>query len=489
MAGKRGQQAERGTDLKKETKKLLFDFQTENVKGHLEIFKTQDCSLEGSDPGLGKTFIAGAVAVESGRPVGVICTKPNLPFVVDVFKLFGANVLFVVNYETIRHGKYYPKWAEKNFETRKTCPYLQFSKESESKKFTWKLPPETLLIFDEAHLCKKPSTLLGQLLISTKDSCSVVGPKEAVQRAKVLLMTATPADKVENFKVFGYLMNFYSDLWHSGVWIRNRRKAKDLHDLIYPAKGRRLKLAELKGKLPENRVKAVCYAVDSKEQKEVTEAYKELEKAYKALRMTGEEKKLEEALLGLEEKKEVDKNHPLVRILRERQRIELLKVPVFVSLAEEYVEQGMSVIIFVSFNDSLNLLADQLKTTCVVRGGQSDAEREKNIKDFQEGKSRVIICNIRTGGKSISLHDTTGEHPRITLTNTPFSIIDLLQALGRAHRLGSLSAVLQLLVFISGTVEERIRDVINSKLDFMSELNDGDLKAFSIENLTDSKKE
>ena len=47
--------------------------------------------------------------------------------------------------------------------------------------------------------------------------------------------------------------------------------------------------------------------------------------------------------------------------LRARQKCELIKVPLFVELAEEAMENGMSIVLFMNFKDSIDALAERLK--------------------------------------------------------------------------------------------------------------------------------
>ena len=169
--------------------------------------------------------------------------------------------------------------------------------------------------------------------------------------------------------------------------------------------------------------------------------------------------------------------------------IELKKVPVLVSLAEDYLGQGMSVLIFVNFKMTLELLMKKLKTKSIVAGGQTAEERNQIIDNFLENKERIMICNVQAGGESHSYHDIKGEHPRVSLISPPWSASKFRQIVGRTRRAQGKSASLCKLVYIAGTIEESVCKNLNEGNKFLSELNgddqlsDGDLNHYAIEGL------
>ena len=110
-----------------------------------------------------------------------------------------------------------------------------------------------------------------------------------------------------------------------------------------------------------------------------------------------------------------------------------------------------------------------------IRGGQFDLEREKAIEDFQSNRKRIMLCMISAGGVGISLHDETGDAPRVSIISPGFSAVELRQALGRIHRSGGKSPAIQYIVFADGTIEDTVRHAVRSKLNNLDLLNDGDL--------------
>lgn len=171
----------------------------------------------------------------------------------------------------------------------------------------------------------------------------------------------------------------------------------------------------------------------------------------------------------------------LKMITSSRMRIEKLKSETIVELAEDFYQQGKSVVIFVNFLETLRRLNAEIRRVLktdqisLLHGLMGLSERDRNIQSFQQNRNRVMIVTMGTGSQSISLHDVEGGHPRVSLISPSWSGQDLLQALGRIYRAEGKSKCLQYLVYCAGTIEERIAEVINQKLRTIRAINDGDL--------------
>tara|TARA_E500000331_G_scaffold270821_1_gene262419 strand:+ start:129 stop:392 length:264 start_codon:yes stop_codon:yes gene_type:complete len=81
----------------------------------------------------------------------------------------------------------------------------------------------------------------------------------------------------------------------------------------------------------------------------------------------------------------------------------------------------------------------------------------------------------QAGGTGLSLHDETGEYPRVSLISPSFSAIDLRQCLGRVHRATGKSPSIQKIVFASGTVEMRVCKLVRAKLNNLDLINDDEM--------------
>lgn len=92
-----------------------------------------------------------------------------------------------------------------------------------------------------------------------------------------------------------------------------------------------------------------------------------------------------------------------------------------------------------------------------MNGLVSPKKRLKDMVAFNRDESGidVIVVQEKAGGAGISLHDTTGKHPRVNLNiNLPFSPVDAIQIEGRIYRVGQASdAIFE--YFNTGTLFER----------------------------------
>jgi superfamily II DNA or RNA helicase len=119
--------------------------------------------------------------------------------------------------------------------------------------------------------------------------------------------------------------------------------------------------------------------------------------------------------------------------------------------------------VFVNFVDTVKSLTGFIPESCTIVGGQSADDREANVQRFQNNESRVIICNIAAGGVGVSLHDTDGNHPRMSLISPTFNVKDYVQTLGRIHRANAKSPAIQRVLVASKTIEEKIVDKLEQK--------------------------
>jgi superfamily II DNA or RNA helicase len=113
----------------------------------------------------------------------------------------------------------------------------------------------------------------------------------------------------------------------------------------------------------------------------------------------------------------------------------------------------------------------------VIIGGQEASTRLKEIQKFQEGETDIMLSMVTAGGTGISLHDTKGGRRRYVLVSPPESATQTIQCLGRADRIGSKSDSVQRIIFIAGTIEEKIAENLGLKIQTISDLNNDDVRA------------
>lgn len=419
----------------------LHTYQSTAANHLAAVILSHSHALDASDTGVGKTYTALGVAQRLGAIPLVVAPKVSLPTWQRVSDELGVPILGAINPEKLKTGR--TEWLKKG---------------AKKKEYLWMLPAGRLVIFDEVHRYGGTKTENGSLLAFTKPA-----------GLRTLSLSATVAESPLRMRALGYLFGFhqYRNFWSwclaNGCY-KNRWGGIDfypggngrlilekIHHLLFPTFGTRLRIADLPD-FPENEVIAESFDLD-RNSKEIQAIYDKLSD---------------------ELKKPGDSAGVLTQILRARQQIEWLKLPTLVDMASDLVEEGNSVVIFVSFRDTIEGLKVDFPNAAVIWGEQSANERQLAIDDFQANRKHVMLATVGAGGLSVSLHDLQGR-PRRSLITPPYSAVELQQCLGRIHRNGARSKAVQRIVFAAGTVEEEACKAVRRKLGCLAALNDGDL--------------
>ena len=427
----------------------LRPHQNTHVYNLAQALRLHGVAKDGSEMGTGKTPSACAVARVLGAKMFVVCPKSVIPTWQRWFKLAGVYGE-AYNYEHIRLGKH------------PAC--VPVTKGGKVTSFQWKLPADAMIVFDEDHHLKAPTSLNSKLLIGAVE-CS----------APVLLVGATSFSNPLEMRALGYALGLHNNTNWYGWCLRNgcrrgffggmefrggRKHLDNLHAAIFPAKGSRMLKRDIPG-FPTCNTFVESIAVT--DVAHINQCYEEM------------------ARLAELDEVATSSTTVLTDMLRMRQKVELLKVPSLVELIEDAVEQDMSVAVFVSYKDTLKEIVLRLETqllVSVVVGDQTVEERSREIAAFQSDKARVCVCTYAAGGAGIDLHDLTGKHPRLALLGPTDNPTLFIQALGRVHRDGALSKSTQKILFAADTVEERVRANIEKKLDRIETLMASDLSPF-----------
>ena len=455
--------------IDKDIKTKLLTYQIEHTENIIRILRNNNTCLDASDTGTGKTYSAIAACAQLKLKPIIICPKSVIYTWKKVCILFGIKNYNIINYELIKRAKMYDNKDNKIKSTFLTIIKAdKLNKIEQEFKFKFDNPDKILFIFDEVHRCSNLESDNCKLILSAKNT-----------GIKMLLLSATIADFPDKFKPFFYILNFISSEQVKSMnidykkyinivtkWIeRDSKPMIRIHNMLFPERASRIRIDILGDMFPQTQINAIPYTIGKNREKEIENEYKKLAIQLKEIR----------------DKKNKDNLNPLTITMRSQQKIEILKIPTFIELTNDFIYNGFSVVIFVNFTQTLKTLADLLKTDSIVYGEQTYESRLKIIEDFQENKTNIIILNIKAGGIGISLHDIYGGHPRISLISPPWSSIDLVQALGRIHRAGGKTKSLQRIIYTANTIEEQIADKLKIKLNNINSINNGDLDLTNIE--------
>jgi len=414
-------------------------------------------ALNASDTGTGKTLMSVEISRNVGRRPLVICPLSVIPDWEATFNEQGVEYLGIINYDLIRRGNTIcGAWV--GDPPKKGDP--------EQRDFVWN-EQIGLIIWDEVHKCKEAKSLSSRMLKYAGDNTDIMN----------MLVSATVAKDPTELKTVGYVLGLHryydyvawakrhgcrKDRWKRWQFTQNEEKAEEilqqLNRELYPGHGYKVHRHELREFFSNGHI--ITTPVDFGDDGEIERIYAEMEA------------EIEE----LEAKEAEDKVSPeaeiLIAMLRARQRVELLKIPLMAEMVTEAIAEGWHVPIFLNFNASVKALNSRLGGNCPIVWGtdpdtkvqQSPEERQSAIEAFQSGRDNIIILNVEAGGVAISLHDKIGNAPRLALISPAWNEKTIKQVLGRVDRAGAKTDTLQRILFAAGTVEEQVREALDRKL-------------------------
>ncbi len=425
-------------------------------------------AFDASPTGTGKTYCASWIAKNYGSTVVVLCPKSVQKNWFDTLKSFGIDNPIVMTFERLVRGN-------TDHYTYDMSAYRNRKNWWKSEGITVNFPSNSLVIMDEVHKCKGQKSLTGECLVAIKNAGH-----------KLLMLSASAATNVTEMKAFGYATllhsgyGFYDFCKDNGVafnrfglgtWDANLQKCKEgmvrIHNTLFNSLGcaNRMNRKDFGDIFPDNQVIADGFDLGSNTAK--------LQAVYN---------EMEYELMNLDESSMEYSEHHFAIIMKARRQSELLKVPAMVSWIEDMYDEGVSPVVFINFRETLEAIEKRLDNAkysgkiAKIIGGQTQKQRDDEIKSFQSDTKRICLVMVAAGSASVSLHDLNGNYPRHTLINPSYSAINTLQALGRCHRANGKTPVIQRFFFASGVeIEDKMRKRVSLRLTNLDSLNDGDL--------------
>jgi superfamily II DNA or RNA helicase len=449
----------------------LLAYQPEAVSLLTQAIISHGAAADGSDTGIGKTYQALAVCREMDLSPLIICKKAGFSAWGKACRYMGVTPRLILNWEAARTCKIGLIHKGKPTPFIERRPKLILGRASNHYEYQWFVPDRTLLIFDEAHLGFNPDSHNYAMWTASTGHASISMSATFADRPSRLrglfrVLRIMQEQEFDNWlKGRGHFVNAYNEL--------ESLSAQDdmtvINKILYPEHGCRVSYNDpaVKNLFPERVIQTEIVDLGRTITATQNREYAQLIVKAEKLREMGKQAAL------------------LVADLRYRQFAELLKVPVLVEMVREYLYEGKSVAVFVNFKETLKYLAENLKTRSLIFGAQETRGiiREEVVENFQSGAERVILCMVVAGGQSLSLHDLHGKNQRVSLICPTYDPVVLQQVLGRTYRAGTKTTPIMKLVYAAGTVEEKVADVVNKKLDNIAALNDGDLMEPDLFNL------
>jgi hypothetical protein len=144
--------------------------------------------------------------------------------------------------------------------------------------------------------------------------------------------------------------------------------------------------------------------------------------------------------------------------------IELLKIPIFIKISDQYIKNNYSVIIIVNYIETLTILQNRLKTISIIYNNQTEKEKEILINNFILNKSKILIIGI-DNIKYIqnifdSVDDSVDSVDNSIVNNTHTNILSIISPIIDTkillQTLNITNKSLRRIVYISKTPEESI---------------------------------
>lgn len=463
--------------------------------------RTYDSAADTSDTGVGKTFTACAVIATLQLPTLVVVPKISVTSWHSTAAIFGEKIS-VIGYEKLRTGNSpFGSWQyqdEINQPAKITlsceicqrkfdgdapldpCPYHVHGihcvsvhrKPRRYGVFAFN-PAVRFIVFDESHRLGGLDSLNADMLFAAKR-----------QGIKHLLLSATLAQSPLGLNAIGYSLDLHAgphdDLvrqlpnffrWAARYGVR-RDPAFRGFKWFAGAERQKSAMQEIRASIADRSVRVTCDEIPGFPEQEITAELYDIDE-----RLDDIYKEMERAIAELRNNSESDKDpeHPLTKILRAQQEIEILKVPLCAEIAQDAFAKGLSVGIFCNFQATIDELSKRLD--CFFLDGRVTGEkRDQIISKFQSNEIRCLAINSTVGGISLNLQDLDGEHPRLGLVFPPWSATVFKQLCGRFRReSGKSKSHFRVLLAANSDVEKKIHRALQSKLNALDSLMDGDL--------------
>lgn len=337
----------------------------------------------------------------------------------------------------------------------------------------WKLPPKTLVIWDEPH-----RNASGVDSKATYAMACLRG----LPTCRLLALSATLADSPLKLRALGFWAGMHGFTKPSFyAWCRDNgcrfeqfsgryvlrftsspEKAKFHMANIRRAFGESYAAIDVKDipDFPDQTIDVITVDLSDNDRRLIVEAYKEMDARLKTRAKSD-----------------------MAEIGRCRERIEFCKAEAIAELAVGHLESGKSVVIFCNFTSARERIEKKLKSLGagnigMIYGGQKEEERQKFIDEFQANRLHVMIVMTAAGGAALSLHDERHERQRVSLITPSFNAAEVKQALGRIRRCQG-SSVEQYFILAAGTIEDGVSRKLSNKLLCIDTLNDNDLDALT----------
>lgn len=384
----------------------------------------QKRTLLGDEMGLGKTIQAIAaiahLASQGKRRFLVVCPlSVMINWEREIEKHSKIEAIAIHGYN--RDGEF-EEWINSCKGVTSNC-IVGITTYETLQKFDWrKLTSLDMLIVDEAHNIKNPNAFRTQAVLDM-----------AHMSEYVLFMTGTP--------------------------LENRlEEMKFLIKSLNPTIGNKINYTKTAGKLddPEKFKTAISCVYLRRVREDVLRELPELIEKEDWLTMNEWEQAAYEETLE-------DTNFMAVRrISWNVDADKSSKAYKLLELCEEASLDERKVIVFSFFRETLEIVAGLLQNKCagIITGSVPATERQRIIDEFTEDlPGMVLLCQVEAGGTGLNIQAASV----VIFCEPQLKPSTENQAIARSYRMGQVNTVMVHRLLMTGTVDERIMEILRNK--------------------------
>ncbi|KAJ4791765.1 chromatin remodeling factor18 [Rhynchospora pubera] len=328
-----------------------------------------------------------------------------------------------------------------------------------------------MVIADESHFLKNAQA---------KRTSATVPILKKAQHA--ILLSGTPALS-RPIELFKQLEALYPDVYKNVHEYGNRyckggffgmyqgaSNHDELHNLMKATVMIRRLKKDVLTQLPAKRRQQVFLELNEKEMKQIRALFRELEAVKLNIESADSEEKI--ASLKLTQKSLINKIYV---------NSAEAKVPAVLDYLGTVIESECKFLIFAHHQpmiDSIHQFLLKKKVGCIrIDGNTSASSRQALVNDFQEQEDiKAAVLSIKAGGVGLTLTAAS----TVIFAELSWTPGDIIQAEDRAHRIGQVSSVNIYYLLANDTVDDIIWDVIQSKLENLGQMLDGQEKTLDV---------
>lgn len=433
-----------------------YDYQKEGIAYALE---KKRCIM-GDEMGLGKTAQAiGTMTASGAFPALVICPASLKLNWQREFKKFGGVDAMILDDRnrgvwqnvlrlTRNDGKPLCQVVIVNYESLKKFFVRRLNRQErftlKSIEFDERIRLFRSVIIDESHRCKSNKTQQSKFV-------------QGIAQGKeyILELTGTPVvnnntDLLQQLNIMGRLEEFGGYTKFVGRYCAGLNQSSHLKELNYRLRNTCFFRRQKKDVLTQLPDKTRSYLVtDIDNRKEYADAERDVIKYLKDYTQADNEK-LQRTLRGA----------IMVKMGILKQVSARGKIRNAVEVIHNTVDGGEKLIVFCFLKEVVAALKQEFPDAVTVTGDDNEKQKQRAVDSFQEDAAcKLIILNYRSGGTGLTLTAASN----VLFVEFPWTYSDCCQAEDRAHRNGQKNAVTCTYLLGSGTIDEYMFNLIQTK--------------------------